>query len=93
MRETEIEKKLKARIELIGGKCFKFVSPGMNGMPDRICVLPGGEVFFVETKAPGKKPRPLQEKRHRELRAFGHKVYVVDTEEDISGVLEEVVPK
>jgi len=86
MRETAIEKKLKKKIESIGGKCKKFVSPGSSGEPDRLCLFPGEKVFFVETKAPGKKPKPLQGKRHRELREFGFKVLVIDSEEQINEI-------
>lgn len=88
MRESKIENKLKIKIENIGGKCLKFVSPGTAGVPDRICLFPGGRVLFVETKAPGKKPRPLQEKRHRELRQLGFKVLVIDTEDKIEEMLK-----
>lgn len=86
MREAKIENKLKIKIENIGGKCLKFVSPGTAGVPDRICLFPGGKVFFVETKAPGKKPRPLQKKRHEELKRMGFKVYIADTEDDINEI-------
>ena len=88
MKETAIEIKLKKKIENIGGRCLKFISPGTAGVPDRICLFPGGKVFFVETKAPGKKPRPLQEKRHRELRQLGFKVLVIDTEDKIEEMLK-----
>lgn len=86
MREAKIENKLKIKIENIGGKCLKFVSPGTAGVPDRICLFPGGRVLFVETKAPGKKPRPLQKKRHEELKRMGFKVYIADTEDDINEI-------
>lgn len=91
MRESLIEKKLKKRIELFGGKCLKFVSPGLSGVPDRICIFPGGKIFFVETKATGKNLRPLQEKRRKELQAFGFKVYVIDSEEQINEITREKV--
>jgi hypothetical protein len=83
MREISIEKKLKDAVEAKGGLCLKFVSPGMSGVPDRICLFPGGRIIFMETKAPGEKPRPLQLKRHRELRALGFEVRVIDSEEQI----------
>jgi hypothetical protein len=86
MRESQIEKKLKKRVEGLGGKCKKFVSPGSSGEPDRICLFPSGKVFFVETKAPGKKPTPLQEKRHRELRQMGFTVLVIDSEDEIDEI-------
>jgi hypothetical protein len=86
MRESAIEQKLKKAVEVSGGRCIKFSSPGMSGVPDRICLFPGGRVLFVETKAPGKTPRPLQEKRHRELRKLGFKVIVIDSEEQINEI-------
>ena len=65
MREKIIEQKFRAAVRAAGGVAVKFVSPGLDGMPDRLALLPGGRMAFVEVKAPGKKPRPLQEARHR----------------------------
>lgn len=50
--EKEIEKKLIALIERYGGNCLKWVCPGWSGVPDRIALLPGGGVLFIETKRP-----------------------------------------
>ncbi|MHB8061353.1 MAG: PDDEXK family nuclease [Ruminiclostridium sp.] len=86
MLESQIEKKLKKAVEAKGGKCFKFVSPGMSGVPDRICLYPGGRIIFVELKAPREKPRPLQLKRHKEIRALGFDVRVIDSEEQINAI-------
>lgn len=86
MLESLIEKRLKSKIEKYNGKCWKFVSPGMRGVPDRICLFPGGSVVFIETKAPGKKLEPLQGKRHEELRRLGFKVYKIDSEEQINEI-------
>jgi hypothetical protein len=91
MRETAIEHKLKKSVEAIGGKCMKFISPGMSGVPDRICLFPGGHIVFVEVKAPGEKPRPLQLKRHKELKALGFDVRVIDSEENVERFIKEVV--
>lgn len=71
MRECEVERYLVRRAREMGGAAFKFVSPGCSGMPDRIVVLPGGRVGFLELKAPGGRPRPEQEHRLRQLRAMG----------------------
>lgn len=84
MREAAIERRLKRKVEAAGGKALKFVSPGWAGAPDRIVLLPGGRVVFVELKAPGKKPRPIQLKRHEELKALGFEVYVIDTPEEVA---------
>ena len=69
MLEKSIEKKLADAVKKRGGLAPKFVSPGLDGMPDRIVLMPGGRLAFVEVKAPGKKPRPLQEARHKKLRS------------------------
>ena len=90
MREKEIEKKLTQAVKCRGGICPKFVSPGYDGMPDRIVLFPGGKIAFVEVKAPGEKPRPLQLSRHRLLRRLGFRVYVLDAAEQIGGILDEI---
>lgn len=90
VREKEIEKKLTMAVKKLGGICPKFVSPGFDGMPDRIVLLPMGRFGFVEVKASGKKPRPIQISRHRLLQRLGFKVYVLDSEEQIGGILDEI---
>ena len=90
MREKTIEKKLVIAIKDMGGIAPKFISPGLDGMPDRIVLLPGGRMGFVEVKAPGKVPQPLQEARHRMLRMLGFRVYVLDTVDQIGGILDAI---
>ena len=90
MRERKIEKELAARVKAMGGIVPKFTSPGFDGMPDRLVLLPSGRMGFVELKAPGKKPRALQLARHRLLRRLGFKVYVIDEINQIDSVLEEI---
>ena len=89
-REKVTEQKLVTAVKLRGGICPKFTSPGFDGMPDRIVLLPGNHAGFVEVKAKGKKPRPLQEARHRLLKALSFKVYVLDDPEQIGGILDEI---
>ena len=74
MREKVIEQKLVSEVKKHGGICPKWVSPGFDGMPDRIALLPDGKFGFVEVKAPGEKPRPLQLARHKLLRQLGFPV-------------------
>ncbi len=90
MREKQIEAKLVKAVKAVGGICPKLVSPGMDGMPDRMVLLPGYHIGFVEVKAPGKEPRPLQTNRHRMLRKLGFPVFVLDDPEQIAGIIEEV---
>lgn len=90
MREREIERKLVSAVKSRGGICPKFVSPGFDGMPDRVVLLPYGKFGFVEVKRPGEKPRPLQIARHRLLRKLGFLVFVLDGEEQIGGMIDEI---
>lgn len=90
MREREIERKLVSAVKSRGGICPKFVSPGFDGMPDRVVLLPHGKFGFVEVKRPGEKPRPLQTARHRLLRKLGFLVFVLDGDEQIGGMIDEI---
>lgn len=89
MRENEIEAKLVAAVKAAGGVCWKFVSPGTTGVPDRIILMPMGRIAFVEVKAPGERPRKLQLARHRLLRRLGFKTFVLDNPEQIGGILDD----
>jgi hypothetical protein len=90
MKEKTIEQKLTLTVKKHGGICPKFVSPGFDGMPDRIVLLPDGKIGFVEVKAPHKKPRALQISRHKLLNRLGFQVYVLDNEKQIGGILDEI---
>ena len=91
MREIVIEHKLVSAVKAMGGIVPKFVSPGYDGMPDRLILLPGGRIAFVEVKAMGRKPRPLQLHRHDMLRRLGFKVFVLDGEEQITPLLSAII--
>ena len=90
MREKFIEHKLVTETNKRGGLAWKFVSPGVVGVPDRIILLPPGKIGFVEVKAPHKKPREIQARRIEQLRTLGFKVFVVDSTEQIKNILEEI---
>jgi len=88
--EEYIEQKLVKAVKDLGGIAPKFVSQGLDGVPDRIVLLPMGKMAFVECKATGKKMRPIQEKRKKQLEALGFSVYCLDSVEQIGGVLDEI---
>jgi len=88
MREKEIEEYLRKEVKKAGGKAYKFESPGNDGVPDRIVIFPGNNIYFVELKAPGKKPRPLQVKQMRDLKNFGCKVSVLDSKERVDQFMD-----
>lgn len=96
MREKFIEGKLVREVKKRGGLCLKWVCPSFDGMPDRVVLLPGkdggsGLIGFVEVKAQGKKPRPLQLSRHKMLRDLGFKVYILDDIGQIGGIIDGII--
>ena len=90
MREKQLEHLFLMEVKCIGGLALKFVSPGFSGVPDRLVLIPDGKVGFVEVKAPGKHPRPLQTARHRQLRKLGFKVYVLDNPQQIPEIIRDI---
>lgn len=90
MLEKTLERKLTEAVKAMGGIAPKFVSPGFDGMPDRLVLMPSGRISFVEVKRHGEKPRPLQEARHGMLRRLGFKVYVLDSPEQIQKIISEM---
>jgi hypothetical protein len=90
MREKTIEQKLQTAVGDMGGLAMKFINPGMDGLPDRLILLPGGHMAFAEMKAPGKPLRPLQVRRKRQLESLGFRVYVIDNPDQIGGALNAI---
>ena len=87
MKEKYIEQKLVKAVKSAGGIALKFTSPGFDGVPDRLILLPGGRAAFAEVKNHGMKPRPLQLQRHEMLRSLGFQVFVIDDEFQISWII------
>ena len=90
MREKVIETYLVKQVKKQNGLCLKFISPSLDGVPDRLILMPNGKMAFAELKAPNKKMRPLQVRRKRQLEALGFKVYCIDSLEKIGGILSEI---
>lgn len=90
MSEKELEKRLVEQVRAVGGCAYKFVSPGMSGVPDRLVVLPEGKVGFVEVKRKGEKPRAQQQFQMERLSNLGCKVYVLDDERGIGYILTSI---
>lgn len=88
--EKDIERELLRGARKLEGDAYKLTSQSLAGLPDRLVLLPGGKIAFVELKAPGKKPKKLQAIIHERLRALGFKVYVVDSKEMVREVLDEI---
>lgn len=90
MRENELEKRFCELIEQRGGKAYKFISPGNAGVPDRLVILPGGRVGFIELKRQGAMPGKLQQFRQRELSSLGCYVATVDSVEGAEAAISEM---
>lgn len=89
-RENEIEEALCKAVKKIGGLCLKFVSPGYDGVPDRIILIAYGKMAFVEVKAPGEKPRPLQVHVIEKIKSLGFNVFVLDSKDKIGGIIDAI---
>ena len=86
--EKELEAKLVKGVKQMGGQCLKWTSPGTTGLPDRIILLPGGLIAFVEMKRPkNSKTAQLQTYWHRVLIKLGFKAYIASTEQSVQAVL------
>lgn len=91
--ERDIERALVGMVKSHGGMAMKWVCPGWSGVPDRIVLLPGGKIIFVELKRPkGGEVRKLQEWWHTKLRSLGFTVWVIKNRSDINA-LEIVISK
>ena len=90
--EKEIEKALRSMVIRQGGVCLKWVCPGWSGVPDRIVLLPGGRIYFVETKRPlGGHVGPMQQWWGKQLRELGFNWFLIRDLDDVNWL--EVVIK
>lgn len=88
--EKLLEAKLREAVKRKGGKAWKWVSPGITGVPDRIITMPEGKVFFVEVKTTGKKQSHRQEIVAGELGKLGHRIWIVDSIETLNEFIKQL---
>lgn len=91
VKEGVVEKHLREKVKELGGRAYKFVSPGNSGVPDRLVVLPGGKIVFVETKAPGKETTSLQKNQIKRLQDLGCIVHVIDSKARVDAFIEAFI--
>jgi hypothetical protein len=92
MNEKVLEKKLREKVQSKGGLALKFSSSFFTGMPDRIILMEGGKLSFVEVKSTGETPTPRQRVVHQMLNKMGFEVWVIDRPEQIDEFLNTVKP-
>lgn len=93
VREREVEAHLRREAERRGGKCVKFIPDYDSGMPDRVLMLPGGVLVWVETKKPkGGRVSKIQKLQHEKLRALGQRVEIVWTKEEADRLVSSLAP-
>lgn len=88
--EKAIEQYLVEQAKQNGLLCLKYSNPNMVGYPDRLLVLPGGGVVWVELKSKGRKPAKIQQIRIAELIGMGHLVKVIDNKADIDELIKTI---
>ena len=88
--EKFFEKKLREIVKKLGGIAIKIVSPSFTGLPDRLVLMPGARIWFVELKSTGKKPTARQLAVHGLLRRLGFAVLVIDSETTLNAFLHEI---
>lgn len=82
MRETKVEAHFTRRVKGLGGWAIKLI-PAIRGIPDRLAILPGGRIIFVELKAPDGTVKVHQSIVHRRLASLGSPVAVLPTLEAV----------
>lgn len=85
--EKDVERYLREKVKALGGRCIKLSSQHEEGLPDRMILLPGGKVFFVELKRVGGKLSAMQKLQHESLRRLGQRVYVPYKKMDVDEIL------
>lgn len=88
--EKYIEKKLVEKVKKLGGRAYKFVSPGNAGVPDRLVILPDNKVGFVEVKRQNGRLSRLQENQIRFLKSLGCKTFVLWNIDEIDQIIEKI---
>ena len=88
--EKANEKLLNVEVKKLGGWSIKISSALISGLPDRLILLPGGHLYFVEMKSEGKKPSAIQKIIHRKLIRLGFEVWVIDTKEKVLNFIDIV---
>lgn len=92
MKESQIERALARGVKERGGLCYKFISPGNPGVPDRLVITKAGRVIFVELKTEAGRLAKIQKWQRTQLEKRGMEVRVLYGLEAVKDFLREVFP-
>ena len=90
MREKEIEKILVTEVKKLGGRAYKWTSPGNDGVPDRIVILPGERPYFVELKSENGRLSALQKIQIDRLQNLKQQIFVVRGIDGLSQFFQDI---
>ena len=90
LSESQLEENLCRRIKKLGGMALKFMSPGRAGVPDRIILMPGGKIYFVEMKSSNGPVNPIQEYVFEKFEELGFKVHILNSEQTIENFIQKI---
>ena len=90
MQEKEIERVLVDEVKRLGGRAYKWVSPGNDGVPDRIVILPDTRLIFVELKTETGRLNALQKVQIDRLRKLGQWVEIVKGIDGLSQFFQDL---
>lgn len=92
MSEAKLEGKLREKVKKLGGIAIKFFVLSFTGFPDRIVIMPGGKIWFVELKNPLTKRKPSDRQLfvHAQLQKLGFTVWIVNSNETLSEFLKQI---
>lgn len=90
VRERDIERWLVGQIKRMGGEAFKFVSPGNDGVPDRMVCMPGGKIYFIELKTEEGGPSKIQTYQIRRFQKLGCDVRIISGREEAERFVQQI---
>ena len=91
MRESRVESYLREQVREKGGRCYKWVSPGNIGVPDRIAMIPGGKIGFIECKRPTRDASKTQQIQLDLLADLGFMAFVVENQREVDTVIRKIL--
>ena len=90
VREAKVERYLDQQVKLLDGFTRKYVSPGRDGVADRLCYLPGGLLWLVEVKTTDGRESPAQQRERQRMIDLGFRARIVYGEKQVDELVLEM---